>query len=507
MPQPDPPDQRILGIAEKVDALVVDVGNLQRFREQIKVFAKELADRPGQDSPFRPGRRPSLSTMVTLLADVHDDYLPDSPAIFDPPIADPKEVFGSQEKGRRAMWRACFSFMMSEDIAPSRAVTLEGYLNRVRHWLGEDARQAGGDAAAVEAEPGGNIPLGLGLPRQAARQEGGGKMDTSETASAIRDFLLEHDPDPKRNRLRAAYRKAKREYMQWASQIDHDAKAKGQALKRIDEQQRRGHGPLINREKCPGRGWVWKENEHYLRAGHSVAVKGWVPPAVARQSGKSPDWPPREPSLETRLAALAVFHDLVLSHTEPLMDYRGERPDAPGSFLWFLQHTFNVDGVGIESLDEPMIDARGLQLAQSYLAHARVGLRAEKVKKMGLSLAGSKRPTVMTADAAAPPLGKINVQRGRTDSGMKQRFSFSPGQVMLDGHDLGLPAGLPVEVLRELVSNFGRVVPHQKLHHESHESEATEQLRDAIRAIRKALKSKRVRCEVVSKRGAGYLLT
>lgn len=112
----------------------------------------EFTDPPDQDGPFRPGRRVSVATMVTLLAYVHDVSLPDSPGIFVPPIANPVEVFGSQDRSRMAMWRACSSFMMSNDIAPSRAATLEGYLSRVRLWLEEDARQGGG-AAQVGGKP------------------------------------------------------------------------------------------------------------------------------------------------------------------------------------------------------------------------------------------------------------------------------------------------------------------------------------------------------------------
>jgi hypothetical protein len=146
MPQPNAPEERILDIAAAVDALVADVGNLARFREQIKVFGKELANRPDQDGPFRPGPSPSQAAMVTLLAYVHDDFLPHCPAICVPPIANMMEVIRSGDASNWAILKACSGFMETKDIAPSRAATLDGYLNRVWRWLEEEARH--GDGAA-----------------------------------------------------------------------------------------------------------------------------------------------------------------------------------------------------------------------------------------------------------------------------------------------------------------------------------------------------------------------
>jgi hypothetical protein len=141
-------------------------------------------------------------------------------------------------------------------------------------------------------------------------------------------------------------------------------------------------------------------------------------------------WPRHEPSsrlsLEVLLAALAVFHDLALPKTPLFMDYPEERPDAPGSFLWHLRRAF-AEGVGIQSLDEPGIDTGGLQIAQSYLSHAKALLRAEKGGKRGLPLAGPEAPPPLTPDAnpaTAQPSGflgamdlakKFNVPKKKMD--------------------------------------------------------------------------------------------
>jgi len=210
-------------------------------------------------------------------------------------------------------------------------------------------------------------------------------MDTEETAGAIRQFLLELDPE----RRSKAYCKAAREYMQWAARIEPEERIKQEALRQVYEQQRRGRGPLINRKKRPHRGWEWRTSSCRLKDGHHVAVEGWLPPGWA-------DWPRHKPSsrlsLEVLLAALAVFHDLALPQTPPLMDYQEERPDAQGGFLWHLRTIFKY-GTSIQSLDEPGIDAWGLPIAQSYLDHAK-------------ALLGAEDAAIAKARARAPRAGK-----------------------------------------------------------------------------------------------------
>ena len=85
-------------------------------------------------------------------------------------------------------------------------------------------------------------------------------------------------------------------------------------------------------------------------------------------------------------------------------------------------------------------------------------------------------------------------------------FVFGRGQVLYNGNDLDLPAGLPIEVLKALHENLGRVVAHKELEDESRSSEASEQLRSAVKAIRNTFEKAKVPYEVRNKRGEGYLL-
>ena len=85
-------------------------------------------------------------------------------------------------------------------------------------------------------------------------------------------------------------------------------------------------------------------------------------------------------------------------------------------------------------------------------------------------------------------------------------LSFAPGQVLYRGRDLALPAGVAVEVLGKLWGQQGQTVPHRELHGESRESEASDALRRAIKAIRAALRTCDAPWEVESVRGFGYAL-
>jgi len=133
-----------LEIARAVDALIADrergAENLKLFREQIEIFKDEIVGRLPQEGPFRPGRNPSLATMFALLAYCHDGRLPDSPAIFDPPIAVPYEVFANTDTSRRTLWAACSGFFNTgRKNHPTLTATLEAYLKRVSIWLEEQA--------------------------------------------------------------------------------------------------------------------------------------------------------------------------------------------------------------------------------------------------------------------------------------------------------------------------------------------------------------------------------
>lgn len=87
----------------------------------------------------------------------------------------------------------------------------------------------------------------------------------------------------------------------------------------------------------------------------------------------------------------------------------------------------------------------------------------------------------------------------------QKRFLFAPGLATFDGARLRLAAGFVVEVLAKLVENYGRTVTHQDLHDQSTVSEASAELRVAIREIRKELKRVKAPYRLVNKRGNGYV--
>lgn len=103
-----------------------------------------------------------------------------------------------------------------------------------------------------------------------------------------------------------------------------------------------------------------------------------------------------------------------------------------------------------------------------------------------------------TAPAAADGEGLV--------ASVKDRFTFAPGQAMFDGKDLGLPAGLAVDVLKKLVESFGVAVPYKELNRQSTANEADEVLRAAKSQISAALKKHKAPCEVAAKKGSGYVL-
>jgi len=74
------------------------------------------------------------------------------------------------------------------------------------------------------------------------------------------------------------------------------------------------------------------------------------------------------------------------------------------------------------------------------------------------------------------------------------------------GERLPLSAGLVTDVMRKLVSKKGRVVRFQELDHRSIECEASEDLRQAIRNARNALKTAEAPYEIENVKGCGYVL-
>lgn len=132
--------------------------------------------------------------------------------------------------------------------------------------------------------------------------------------------------------------------------------------------------------------------------------------------------------------------------------------------------------------------------------------RLHRAGLTGKILAAVKRKYRDVAKATGLDEAKARAKERPPVGHPKKRFKFSPGLVKFDDIPLDLPSGLPVEVLSKLVQSFGQTVQHQALHEQSHPSEASGELRGAIRQIRKALEAKRFRCEVVSRRSEGYLI-
>jgi hypothetical protein len=148
-------------------------------------------------------------------------------------------------------------------------------------------------------------------------------------------------------------------------------------------------------------------------------------------------------------------------------------------------------------------------------------LAAEAMKRLrelaveGNPPPGGKAPPTRRETTKEQPwpdarVGVGGTQQGRTSKmklqAPKKRFDFKPGQALFDGKDLGLPSGSPVTVLEKLVQSWGETVQHRALHDQSTQSEASPELREAVRVIRKAFRHHRIRCKLVSKRGEGYLI-
>jgi hypothetical protein len=101
--------------------------------------------------------------------------------------------------------------------------------------------------------------------------------------------------------------------------------------------------------------------------------------------------------------------------------------------------------------------------------------------------------------------GGTPAKGGKEKTSVGGRFIFNPGQAMFDERDLGLPTGLPIEVLKRLVSSFGTVVPYGALDGIS-EKTAEDNLRNAKHIIQESFKEHHVPCEIVTKTREGYLI-
>ncbi len=99
---------------------------------------------------------------------------------------------------------------------------------------------------------------------------------------------------------------------------------------------------------------------------------------------------------------------------------------------------------------------------------------------------------------------KSAVPFGMDDKSIKESFTFRSGQVLLAGKDLGIKTGAAQDILKELVCNFGFVVPFKELNLQSSKVEASVSLRSNISYLRKKLKQLPIKIE--SRRQSGYIM-
>ena len=150
------PQERATMYARKVDLLFVR--NRDYFLSYVETFTQTFtqAERmkrgrekeaeqshfdppklPGSDAfeYWRPGPDPTAATMVTLLAALHDECLPDRPPILDLASGTYTSAFQSRDPGLRALWGArvwCIEARVEKQGATDRLDALETYLSRAR---------------------------------------------------------------------------------------------------------------------------------------------------------------------------------------------------------------------------------------------------------------------------------------------------------------------------------------------------------------------------------------
>ena len=100
-------------------------------------FIEEAAKR----KLYWPGSDPSLATMFTLLAALHDVCLPHSPTILDPASGCPLEVAGGTDASLWDLYSAQQWCLGAKRGNTDRLDALETYLNHVRADLEKDEHQ------------------------------------------------------------------------------------------------------------------------------------------------------------------------------------------------------------------------------------------------------------------------------------------------------------------------------------------------------------------------------
>ena len=87
-----------------------------------------------------------------------------------------------------------------------------------------------------------------------------------------------------------------------------------------------------------------------------------------------------------------------------------------------------------------------------------------------------------------------------------ERFSSKQSQVLFDSRDLNVGTGAILDIAKALIENFGHVVPFKQLDEYSPEKEASEQVRTAIRRIRKKIESENIPVVIENRKGEGYIM-
>ena len=300
----------------------------------------------------------SPPAMFTLLAALHDICLvPSVKPILPVHVSIPDGAARIEDLGVWALRLAdsCVWGGMRED--KGFLATLQAYLIDVRAFLMQSETKA--------AQTGRPTQPTIGTVT------GDGSMDDlKKVARTVRRFLLRRLG---RDRLKAACRKAERESDEWGAACHREQQAEREAVRAIHEERQRGGGPLTNDNKRPGDGWQWATREHWVAPG-LVSVEGWIPPRVVKWLDTRREWPPKDPSFDTMVAALAAFHDVALPETPPLLD--DPEADAEGCGAWFLRRAFKTY-FSVCEMAEAQIDARGLDLARAYLDCVKAALHSQ----------------------------------------------------------------------------------------------------------------------------------
>jgi len=156
------PQERASVIARKVDRLFVR--NRDYFLSHAETFRREGAERKKRArekdaeqfravEDWRPGPDPTPAVMVTLLAALHDECLPDSPPILGLASGTGASVRQSRDPGLLALLEARVWCVCAKQGATDRLDALETYLNRAKADIeAAGVVVEGGKAEVVESE-------------------------------------------------------------------------------------------------------------------------------------------------------------------------------------------------------------------------------------------------------------------------------------------------------------------------------------------------------------------